>query len=335
MATGELRPVSQTINVEWEVADFSTSDVEVDTCYDGPEFFFSESIWYLTLRPNGEKKCDSEGWVGLYVRKKKMGPQRHMKCRLAIMSNEGKMEQSSMEIFCGKENGWGYAKFIEKSKLAARRSDFVKSGVLTFKCILISGESRRVEAPLFTRLLDLSRSLKDVLDHADHNDVVLKAGGLEIKAHRAILESRSSVFGAMFSHEMVEARTGVVTVDDTEPDVLRQVLSYVYSGDVENLADDNVFQVYAAADKYDLQGLKALCANYMEGSMSENIVCDVMATAYLYKETRLKELSKTFFTENTAKILESDSWEKLVREKHAVAIQLLTSVVLENSRDKK
>merc|ERR1712154_578550 len=79
--------------------------------------------------------------------------------------------------------------------------------------------------------------------------------GKIFKAHKAVLCSRSSVFRAMLGN-MSEARKGEVTLTDLDSGTFAAVLTYVYTGELEEMQDyDNM--IYAAK-KYDLPGLKTL-----------------------------------------------------------------------------
>ena len=86
------------------------------------------------------------------------------------------------------------------------------------------------------------------MDSGLFSDVCLCAGGREFKAHKAILATRSPVFGAMFEHEMEESRKGRVEISDIDPDVFQELLRFIYTGttpQLQGMADD----LLAAADK--------------------------------------------------------------------------------------
>ena len=54
--------------------------------------------------------------------------------------------------------------------------------------------------------------------------------------HKAVLAARSDVFAAMFSHKATtESTTNEVHIRDTEPDILEQLLNFVYTDKVLKL----------------------------------------------------------------------------------------------------
>lgn len=185
------------------------------------------------------------------------------------------------------------------------------------------------------RLLQVSQNLKKMFVEGKGSDVILNIDGCDIKAHKAVLANRSSVFAAMFDEDMANNTTGVMNINDIKSDVMRQVLLYIYSAEVQNMTDENVFEIYAAADKYDLKEVKVMCLAFMEDNVSENTVCDIIVFADTYEITKLKAISRHYFEENSAKVLKTDHWQRLVKENNATAIQLLSSIVLERVTNKK
>ena len=57
-----------------------------------------------------------------------------------------------------------------------------------------------------------------------------------LRCHKAVLAARSDVFAAMFSHKATtESTTNEVHIRDTEPDILEQLLNFVYTDKVMKL----------------------------------------------------------------------------------------------------
>ncbi len=74
-------------------------------------------------------------------------------------------------------------------------------------------------------------TLRSVLESGKYSDVTLVAsGGKRFPSHKVMLGSRSKVLATMFSHEgMLENQTKEITMDDTLPDVVREMLHYLYT----------------------------------------------------------------------------------------------------------
>ena len=97
-------------------------------------------------------------------------------------------------------------------------------------------------------------------------DTTLVSGAREFMCHKVILAARSSVFKAMFTHDMEEKRGNVVNIVDIEGDTVHDMLLYMYGREVADL-DSKAERLIIAADKYHLTDLKAQC----ELSLSQNV----------------------------------------------------------------
>lgn len=69
------------------------------------------------------------------------------------------------------------------------------------------------------------------------------------------MAARSPVFAACFEHKMSEAQSDRVVVDDVEPDVMKELLRFMYTDTAPNL-ERMADTLLAAADKYQLDRLK-------------------------------------------------------------------------------
>ena len=113
--------------------------------------------------------------------------------------------------------------------------------------VTISGQS--VMGSLKVPDCDLSTDLNELLENGNFSDFTLIVGDQRFPVHKSMLAARSPVFAAMFGHhEMEESKQGEATIKDLEPEVLKEMLKYIYTGKVtqlESMADE----LLAAADK--------------------------------------------------------------------------------------
>lgn len=61
---------------------------------------------------------------------------------------------------------------------------------------------------------------------------------------------------------MFETITNEVTIIDVDVSVMKMVLQFIYTGEVD-LAENNLMEVLQCAERYDLSELKTLCSNKM------------------------------------------------------------------------
>ena len=95
----------------------------------------------------------------------------------------------------------------------------------------------------------------------EYTDVTLESGGVQIQCHRVVLAVGSEYFQAMFRCGLQEKSSDPVQLT-MEPDILANVIDYMYTGEIE-LTDDNVESLLKACDVLQLDALKARCEDFM------------------------------------------------------------------------
>ena len=124
-----------------------------------------------------------------------------------------------------------------------------------------------------------------------------------------ILGGMSPVFNATFTHDMEESRSGRIVINDLDVDTVGKMLAYIYSGKIAN-TDGKEETLLAAADKYDLPGLKSLCEDALSRAMNINNVLDMLLLADLHKAGSVKTLAISFIIENAQEIVSQEGWSK-------------------------
>ena len=109
--------------------------------------------------------------------------------------------------------------------------------------------------------------------------------------HKAILGTRSAVFERMFDVDMKEATSGVVVIDDVEPDVLKAMVEYIYTRhDVTEQVDDLVKLVYVG-DKYELRELLDFCFQKFNYDDDDNQLVEMLIMADKHSLDKFKDLA--------------------------------------------
>jgi len=83
----------------------------------------------------------------------------------------------------------------------------------------------------------------------------------------------------MFEHDMKEVKEGRVTVNDIDPTVMTEMLRFIYTGDVSNVAVTQ--DLLVAADKYNIPLLKFTC----ESKLVQKVNVDNALEMYTLGET--------------------------------------------------
>lgn len=135
--------------------------------------------------------------------------------------------------------------------------------------------------------------------------------------------ARSKVFQAMFSHDSIEKKRGVVDIPDCDPQVMEQFLFYIYSGKVQNLNQDSVLGLYYAADKYDVVLLKENCASFIKKSLSPSNICDVIQFALNHNDAGMLQVATEYFGNHISVILPTVEWMSFMKSNFIAANELL------------
>ena len=134
----------------------------------------------------------------------------------------------------------------------------------------LAGQTQIVGASqLFSNKEELLEDFVKLFENMELSDVTFNVRDQQFPAHKGILAARSPVFSAMFQHPSKEKMTGVVDVPDIEPDVFKELLRYIYTGEVPwNRMDEVAAGLLAAADKYLLEKLKNACEEHLTDRIS-------------------------------------------------------------------
>lgn len=154
----------------------------------------------------------------------------------------------------------------------------------------------------------LPENFTDLLEDKEFSDVKIVAGGKEFHGHKAILAVRSPVFKAMFQAEMIESKRNQVTITDIAPEIFAELLRFIYTDSVQGLDKNSLMGLLAAADKYDLAKLKAMCESALCDNIGEETVTEMLIAADLHRAEQLKRATIGFIERNTG-VMDSEKWK--------------------------
>ena len=90
-------------------------------------------------------------------------------------------------------------------------------------------------------------------------DIILVVeDGNEFKAHKQVLSEASPFFEKLLNSDMKESREGIVRLEMFSESAIRNTLQFIYTGDVQILAEDNARDLVFSADYLLLPNLKTL-----------------------------------------------------------------------------
>ena len=87
---------------------------------------------------------------------------------------------------------------------------------------------------------------------------------------------------------MEEKKNCRVEVKDVEPEVMAELLRFIYTGKTAANLESMAADLLAAADKYALERLKVMCEEALCNGLTVENVCDVLKIADLHSAEQLK-----------------------------------------------
>ncbi|KAF8771301.1 TD and POZ domain-containing protein 5 [Argiope bruennichi] len=234
-----------------------------------------------------------------------------------------------------------------KEALLEKKSHYLPNDVLTLQCecaYSTENSSEEIEkiypgcvdviTPTLTSSLysgdncsESFAALKENLQHLYNDgflsDVNLNTNSGTFPAHKIILSARSPVFKAMFTNNMKEKSSKIVDIKDLDDDTVHRMLLYIYTAKVEDLCWESAFQLYMAADKYEILSLKTKCSAHLATNLTPNNACDVLILSDLHQDEKLKSAVQNYILKNDKVIINSEKWERLMETNSKLAANTL------------
>ena len=135
---------------------------------------------------------------------------------------------------------------------------------------------------------------------------------VEFFAHKVILAARSPVFAKMFEHEMQESLNNRIEIDDIDPEVIMEMLVYMYTGDVPDIkvmADD----LFYVADKYELVSLRMLCEEHLSYNLRVDNAVRLVQLAFTHNAPQLKKNALKFIAKKAAEVRATKEWAEVIQ----------------------
>nr|CAB3480422.1 unnamed protein product [Digitaria exilis] len=192
-------------------------------------------------------------------------------------------------------------------------------------------ETNLVESPTPS----LSQDLACLLSTKEGADVTFLVEGEIFSAHAIILAMRSSVFKALFYGPLREKREQHITIQDIQADVFRALLHFIYTDSmIPSMADLDrderrglIQHLLVAADRYDVQGLKATCEKALCENLDVQTVASMLALADQHNCFKLKSACIDF-------IICPDRWDGVAASEGFSHLKRSCPGILEDVLDK-
>ncbi|XP_035212994.1 speckle-type POZ protein-like [Stegodyphus dumicola] len=181
----------------------------------------------------------------------------------------------------------------------------------------------------------VSDDLRSLYKTGKLSDVKIVAGSETFLVHKIILSARSPVFSRMFENEMVEAKSNTINIQDTEPSILKTMLCYMYTADLDQPLKECALSLYEAADKYDIPTLKEKCASFLKSNLTVKNVCEVLLLADMHEDKTLYENVRDFIAAHAEEVFTTNEWPSFVEIRPNTAAKVLQQIVVVLRNDSK
>ncbi|KAJ8669898.1 hypothetical protein QAD02_001157, partial [Eretmocerus hayati] len=170
--------------------------------------------------------------------------------------------------------------------------------------IQIDDETENLNSVLREFRLSESSDFENILETGRFSDFTLNVKNEKFHVHKNILSAKSPVFSAMFEHGMRENNENGIDIPDIEPVVMKDLLTFIYTGKIESIDKLNA-NLFLAANKYDITKLKDACEIALIHNLNMDNLADVLGVVDLFVPNKL--LNKVIeFMKMNSEILKSE-----------------------------
>jgi len=302
--------------------------------------------WKMKLYPKGDTP-EASGYLSVYLSNQ---TESEVKARyeftiLDVTKNKQNRVKSTFTQFKSKPDSWGFRKFISTDFLKSRSSQWLPEDNLTIVCdVSIIGAERTISGskypeenakntkPKHKCQKQLSTDLESAFQNKDFADVKVACGDRVFECHQFMLSARSPVFRAMFQSRMTEAQTKRVDIQDLHPDVVNDMLLYIYTGNTPNL-NKVAGDLLAAADKYQLEQLKNICEERLCNSLEIGNSVGHLVLGDMYQAQQLKRMALQFVVRNMSSVVRSRDWRERLIDHPALMAEVMEAMARKETGD--
>jgi len=161
-------------------------------------------------------------------------------------------------------------------------------------------------------VLGLSGDLGNMVNNEQFSDIAFLVEGRTVHSHKFILFARCEYFRRMFTSGYKESTDAVVRIEDVAHDAFVQVLTFLYTGQVRELAPALALDVMGLANLYGIEPLKRLCADAACRELSIENAAVVLAAAESYQVTQLRSTCISFMVSHFADVVRTEAFKQLM-----------------------
>lgn len=177
--------------------------------------------------------------------------------------------------------------------------------------IAMDTDAIKEELRLFQSTL-LQDGLKELLSENKFVDCTLKVGDRSFPCHRLIMAACSPYFRELFfTEDGKEAESPKeVVLEDVNPSVLNMIVKYLYSAEID-LTDDNVQDIMAVANRFQIPSVFTVCVNYLQKKLSLSNCMAIFRLGLVLSCPRLAVAARNYIADRFELLREDEEFLKL------------------------
>ncbi|XP_010420683.1 PREDICTED: BTB/POZ and MATH domain-containing protein 1 isoform X1 [Camelina sativa] len=364
VSSGSSKSLSQSLTVststtetvngvhEFKICGYSLAKgVGVGKYVASDTFMIGGYSWAIYFYPDGKSPEDNSSYVSLFIALASEGADVRALFELTLVDQSGNGKHKVHSHF-GRalESGpytlkyrgsmWGYKRFFRRSSLES--SDYLKENSLLVRCRVgvvksVTEGPRCYNIPV--PVSNLGQQLGNLLESGKGCDVIFQVDEETFNAHKLVLATRSPVFKAQLFGPLGNPNTKCITIEDMEAPIFKALLHFIYWDELPDLqelmgADSTLAStlvaqhLLAAADRYALERLKAICELKLCEGIAINTVATTLALAEQHHCSQLKAVCLKFVAlpENLKAVMHTDGFDYLKKSCPSLLTELLEYV---------
>ncbi|XP_016840776.1 speckle-type POZ protein-like [Nasonia vitripennis] len=307
-------------NFLWKINNYSHISKDTGVILESPLFSLDaddETKWYLGLYANG---YNNSNYVSLYfMNKSSIDFQAEAEVTLSMLDANGvkcSKKKIKKELTKGSVNSVGFDWYVEKSYLKHEAYNLIVNDVLTIFCEytiitdIVNSTMQGLQSPKLLEQKALEAFERQFESDEFHDFTLTAPCGKQLRAHKFVLAARSPVFSSMIIRDMKEKNENNANIKEVDYASLREMLRFMYSAKVENLKE-LAGGVLEAARKYQVDGLKEVCEEYLFKNLTVENAVETLALAYRYEIENLKAQASKFITFHAKEIIETPEFQSV------------------------
>ncbi|NWX46393.1 KLHL4 protein, partial [Steatornis caripensis] len=151
------------------------------------------------------------------------------------------------------------------------------------------------------------RKMENYLQQKQLCDVLLIVGDQKIPAHRLVLSAVSDYFAAMFTNDVREAKQEEIKMEGVDPDALKALVRYAYTGILE-LKEDTIESLLAAACLLQLSQVVEVCCSFLMKQLHPSNCLGIRSFGDAQGCTELLKVAHTYTMEHFTEVIKNQEF---------------------------